>query len=58
MPLTGDWEQVPGFFAFNANGIASTPSGDALIVVNSTLGTLFRVYPVNGVATGSRPVPS
>ncbi len=50
VPLTGEWEQVPGSFVFNANGIASTPSGDALLVVNSTTGTLFRVDPVNGVA--------
>ncbi len=48
VPLTGDWEQVAGF---NANGIASSPSGDALIVVNSTLGKIFRVDPANGVAT-------
>ena len=48
VPLTGDWEQVDGF---NANGIASSPSGDALLVVNSTLGTIFRVDPANGVAT-------
>lgn len=51
VPLTGDWEQVPGPFVFNANGIASSPSGDALIVVNSTLGKIFRVDPANGVAT-------
>jgi sugar lactone lactonase YvrE len=51
VPLTGDWEQVPGLFVFNANGIASSPSGDALLVVNSTTGTLYRVDPVNGAAT-------
>lgn len=48
VPLTGDWVQVGGF---NANGIASSPSGDALLVVNSTLGRIFRVDPANGVAT-------
>ena len=48
VPLTGDWVQVAGF---NANGIASSPSGDALLVVNSTTGTLYLVDPVNGVAT-------
>jgi sugar lactone lactonase YvrE len=48
VPLTGDWVQVAGF---NANGIASSPSGDALLVVNSTTGTLYRVDPVNGAAT-------
>jgi sugar lactone lactonase YvrE len=51
VPLTGDWVQVPGSFVFNANGIASSPSGDALLVVNSTTGTLYRVDPVDGVAT-------
>lgn len=51
VPLTGDWVQMPGFFVFNANGIASSPSGNALLVVNSTTGTLYRVDPVNGVAT-------
>ena len=48
MPLTGDWVQVAGF---NANGIASSPSGDVLLVVNSTTGTLFRVDPATGAAT-------
>ena len=48
VPLTGDWEQVAGF---NANGIASSPSGDALLVVNSSTGTLYRVDPVTGAAT-------
>jgi len=48
VPLTGDWVQVAGF---NANGIAASPSGDALLVVNSTTGTLYRVDPVNGAAT-------
>ena len=48
IPLTGDWQQVPGF---NANGIEATPSGEELIVVNSTTGTLYRVEPATGVAT-------
>ena len=48
IPLTGDWEQVAGF---NANGIAQTPNGRALLVVNSTTGKLFRVNPRTGVAT-------
>ncbi len=48
IPLTGDWQQVSGF---NANGIASTPDGRWLIIVNSTVGTLYRVDPATGVAT-------
>jgi sugar lactone lactonase YvrE len=47
VPLTGDWVQQPGF---NANGIARTPDGRALIVVQSVTGTLFRVE-TDGVAT-------
>ncbi|WP_116126664.1 SMP-30/gluconolactonase/LRE family protein [Lewinella sp. IMCC34183] len=46
--LTGDYTFVSG--GFNANGIEATPSGDALIVVNSSLGTLYRVDPETGVA--------
>ena len=49
VPLTGDWEQLPG--VNNANGIARTPDGRALLVVNSTSGRLFRVDPRTGVAT-------
>ena len=48
LPLTGEWEQVEGF---NANGIAATPNGRALLVVNSTTGKLFRVDPRTGAAT-------
>ncbi len=36
VPLGGDWTQVEGS---NANGIASTPSGSALLVVNARFGT-------------------
>ena len=46
--LGGDWQQVPGF---NANGIEATPSGEWLIVVNSTVGALYRVDPQTGDAT-------
>ncbi|MGQ0604065.1 MAG: SMP-30/gluconolactonase/LRE family protein [Anaerolineales bacterium] len=49
LPLTGDWEQVPN--AFNANGIAATPNGKHLIVVNSTVGALYRVDPDTGEAS-------
>jgi sugar lactone lactonase YvrE len=47
LPLSGDWVQTPGF---NANGIALTPDGRALLVVQSSTGTLFRVDPETGVA--------
>jgi sugar lactone lactonase YvrE len=48
LALGGDWDQIPD--AFNANGIEATPNGKALIVINSTLGAIFRVDPNTGVA--------
>lgn len=48
VPLTGEWQQVVGF---NANGIAATPDGGTLLVVNSTLGVVYTVDPETGVAT-------
>ena len=48
LPLTGDWVQGAGN---NANGIETTPDGDALLVINSFNGTLYRVDPTTGVAT-------
>jgi streptogramin lyase len=48
LPLTGDWVQAPGF---NANGIAETPNRQALLVVQTSTGFLFRVDPETGVAT-------
>lgn len=48
LPLTGDWVQQAGF---NANGIAETPDHQALLVIQSVTGTLFRVDPATGVAT-------
>ena len=39
---------MPGF---NANGIEATPNGEWLIVVNSTVGALYRVDPRTGDAT-------
>jgi sugar lactone lactonase YvrE len=45
--LTGAWVQGTGF---NANGIATTPDGKALLVVNSSNGLLYRVTE-DGVAT-------
>lgn len=54
--LSGDWEQIPQpplpeQPVFNANGIAATPSGRDLLVINSFTGSLFRVDPGTGVAT-------
>ena len=49
VPLTGDWEQIAG--VNNANGIARTPDRRALLVVNSSIGKLFRVNPQTGAAT-------
>ena len=48
LTLGGDYEFQAG--GFNANGVEATPNGDALIVVNSTLGTLYLVDPVTGIA--------
>ena len=48
LPLTGAWAQLPGF---NANGISRTPNHQALLVVNSANGTLYRVDPETGNAT-------
>jgi len=48
IPLGGEWVQQPGF---NANGIARTPDGSALLVIQSATGFLFRVDPSTGVAT-------
>lgn len=60
IPLGGDFEFVPG--AFNANGIDATPNGKSLVIVNSSLGTLYRVDPETGDATlidlGGGAVPS
>jgi len=48
LQLTGDWVQTPGF---NANGIAETPDHQALLVIQSSTSTLFRVDPATGEAT-------
>lgn len=48
VPLTGEWVQGSGL---GANGISTTPTGRALLVVNSTSGLLYRVDPATGVAT-------
>jgi len=46
VPLSGSWMQQPGF---NANGIAETPNHQALLVIQSNTGILFRVDPETGV---------
>lgn len=60
IPLGGDYQFTPG--AFNANGIAATPNGKTLIIVNSAEGALYRVDPETGVATrldlGTGAVPN
>lgn len=48
LPLGGDWVQQEGF---NANGIAETPNHKALLVIQSSTSTLFRVDPETGVAS-------
>jgi sugar lactone lactonase YvrE len=47
IPLTGDFVLTPG--AINANGIAATPDGRALLIVQTNTGKLFRVDPATGV---------
>ena len=49
IPLSGDFVFDPA--AFNANGISETPDGKALIIVQSSTGTLFRADPATGVTT-------
>ncbi|NJC85134.1 SMP-30/gluconolactonase/LRE family protein [Planosporangium mesophilum] len=46
LPLTGDIVYGSGI---NANGIARTPDGKALLIVQSNTGKLFRVDPATGV---------
>ncbi|MFD9738156.1 SMP-30/gluconolactonase/LRE family protein [Umezawaea sp. NPDC059074] len=46
VPLTGDFVLTPG--VNNANGIAETPDGRALLIVQSNTGKLFRVDPSTG----------
>jgi len=46
VPLSGDYQHTAGN---NANGIALTPDGRALIIVQSSTGFLFRVDPRTGV---------
>lgn len=58
--LGGEYQFTPG--AFNANGIAATPNGRTLIIVNSTVAALYLVDPETGAATrldlGTGSVPN
>jgi sugar lactone lactonase YvrE len=58
--LGGDYAHVAG--QFNLNGIDATPSGKALVAVQSVNGNLYRIDPATGVATaislGSESVPN
>jgi sugar lactone lactonase YvrE len=60
IPLGGDYQFTAG--AFNANGIAATPNGKRLIIVNSADGVLYNVDPETGLATridlGTSGVPN
>jgi hypothetical protein len=47
LPLGGDYVHAAGF---NANGIAATPNGKRLIIVQSNTGKLFTVNPKTGEA--------
>jgi sugar lactone lactonase YvrE len=47
VPLTGDFVLTPG--VNNANGIATTPDGRSLLIVQSNTGKLFKVNPDTGV---------
>lgn len=46
--LSADWRQVAGF---NGNGIEASANGKSLIIVNSTVGAIYRVEPLTGSAT-------
>ena len=46
--LGGDYVSLPGF---NANGIAATPNGKTLIIVNTAGAALYKVDPSTGLAT-------
>ena len=60
VPLTGAYQHVDG--AFNLNGIAATPNGKTLIVVQSATGRLFTVTPTGATRAialaGGESVPN
>lgn len=49
--LSGDYAVGDGSYPFQANGIVATSDGQALIIVNSNTGKLYRVEPATGVAS-------
>lgn len=49
--LSGEYQFDSSPGAFNANGIAATPNGKTLIIVNSSEGALYNVDPSSGDAT-------
>ena len=54
LPSQGDVVRVPlrgAWAGTSANGIARTPDGKALLVIQSSTGLLFRVDPATGFAT-------
>jgi sugar lactone lactonase YvrE len=52
LPLSGDFEFVTtGELPLNLNGIDATANGQTLIAVHTSLGLLYRIDPVTGVAT-------
>ena len=48
VPLTGAYVHQPGF---NANGIARTPDGKGLLIVQTATGLIFNVDPATGVTS-------
>ena len=60
LPLSGDFQFVAG--VNNANGIAATPDGTTLIIVQSNTGLLFTVDPATGdtrqIDLGGESVPN
>lgn len=50
IPLGGEWVQVSGPFVFNANGIAASPNGKTLLVVNTARQEVYQVDPETGLA--------
>jgi sugar lactone lactonase YvrE len=51
LPSQSEVEQIPLGAGTGANGIARTPDGDALLVIQSATGLRFRVDPATGAAT-------
>ena len=51
IPLTGDFEFIPGSFVGNESGIVATPGDRWLVILNPTTGTLYRVDPATGQTT-------